>query len=785
MKSILLLLCLSLIMPCPNVQAQPYHFDAEVEKFTGPSTEKAETGIFSDAVYVMTDTESEDEIKVMIKNNGSLHITGVKAHFSVFIENTEGEFEESVFENDVYFDLVSGDSIEVGIEIGPDENQFMPRPYEILIGLGEEYSPAEFFSTMTGNVTPRYKVAVELENDENIANNKIEETFRFFIKKSELNLLVSVENSFQDISASSIRDEIAGRLNADSLIAAVNGAGFTNHNNDEYDILDRKGWYEKSIDYTLYQTIFWADGDDKPLDRTEKDNIEEFLSGGDMNSKKQIVVCSQELSREMLKENEHKDVSYLQDHFAANICPYDNPLGENESNDGNSIIGETVGRYLIFNIKSTEFEGDAEPYCGLVNLYPSGVGMARNAFIYDKHPTDELIDAAGIAKTTLTQNILYTAVDWRHFEDSELLLRAALDYFNLNNGMTLNSYLCSFAIQGDSKKYVYPGDSLKLKFNWSSDIEEMQADIKVQDFINNVTKTVKSAASGYAEYNTAISIDAEPDYNEIYFTYPSVVTTYSGIVVQKYGTSKARIFIIPDTMVVEGSNEICMNDTASYEVTGADRQYLWEAENGEIIGDNDQKTVSVKWTASGPAKLNLTQTYLPTNLIKYAEYDVNVLPPPEKPVISSSGDTLFSSYSFGNRWFLNGVELYGVEDSWFIPWANGSYSLKHTDNRGCESDFSDAYNKVGVEESAEAFLKVYPNPFRESLTFELSIDNPCRAQLKITDIFGADIEILTDEYLEPGIYSIPFNPRGLSSGVYLYYLKIGDKKFVDKIIYNK
>ena len=60
-----------------------------------------------------------------------------------------------------------------------------------------------------------------------------------------------------------------------------------------------------------------------------------------------------------------------------------------------------------------------------------------------------------------------------------------------------------------------------------------------------------------------------------------------------------------------------------------------------------------------------------------------------KPVITRSGDVLWSSAPTGNQWYLNGVAIPGAIDNGWSPRATGSYTVQATQN-GCTSPMSDS-----------------------------------------------------------------------------------------------
>ncbi len=64
----------------------------------------------------------------------------------------------------------------------------------------------------------------------------------------------------------------------------------------------------------------------------------------------------------------------------------------------------------------------------------------------------------------------------------------------------------------------------------------------------------------------------------------------------------------------------------------------------------------------------------------------------------------------------------------------------------------------------------YPNPFNPTtiITYDLPVES--RVQLKIYNLLGQAIATLVDEVKKPGEYSIRWDARNLSSGIYYYEL---------------
>lgn len=71
----------------------------------------------------------------------------------------------------------------------------------------------------------------------------------------------------------------------------------------------------------------------------------------------------------------------------------------------------------------------------------------------------------------------------------------------------------------------------------------------------------------------------------------------------------------------------------------------------------------------------------------------------------------------------------------------------------------------------------YPNPFNPETKIKFNIQKAGFVTLKIYDYLGKEISVTVNQTLQPGIYEVPFNATGLSSGVYFY--KLTTKEFTE------
>ena len=69
----------------------------------------------------------------------------------------------------------------------------------------------------------------------------------------------------------------------------------------------------------------------------------------------------------------------------------------------------------------------------------------------------------------------------------------------------------------------------------------------------------------------------------------------------------------------------------------------------------------------------------------------------------------------------------------------------------------------------------YPNPFNPSTVIKYSLDRKELVSLKILNVNGQIVRTVVDEFKIPGNYSINLKSDNLSSGIYYYQLKVGNK----------
>lgn len=419
---------------------------------------------FSDANYIMT--TAPVGVNAVIRNNGLLVSSAINATLKIMRQTPNGTFiqegptvsgpiEDLLFSEDVTMDFLTDDGINQG-----NNYEFFPKTYGDLRDDG--YTIPDQFKAMEANVTPLYKFVIEVPYDNFNANNKVEKTVRFYIRKSPIRLLISgADLPVYPISGNSTLNNIASKLNLDSLLASFKRLGWyinldLEDPRTDIDIFDRKQWEPRSINYPMYRSLFWVDGDDNVngaptrLSRYDRDHVTEFLASSSVSYKKNLVVSSQDIVR---NENGEYPEWIKNTLFVKPQTSPTSPLGDGVAYDNEYLRGIILGKEKQFLVKSTGFTGDALPYPATNTINNPGIGNTYAGTTYAKFLGDnpalnifapESQRIASFPTTYFEYNVIYTGVEWRHFGNLDDYLRGAFDFLTYHDGYIVPVNLLSF-----------------------------------------------------------------------------------------------------------------------------------------------------------------------------------------------------------------------------------------------------------------------------------------------------------------------------------------------------
>lgn len=137
---------------------------------------------------------------------------------------------------------------------------------------------------------------------------------------------------------------------------------------------------------------------------------------------------------------------------------------------------------------------------------------------------------------------------------------------------------------------------------------------------------------------------------------------------------------------------------------------------------------------------------------------------------TTAGPLKIGSMSGSNRYFngqLGKVQLYN-----FVP---DRFKRKFT-------SIPQQHNSLPQETKLGAN---YPNPFNPTTTISYQLAKAEKVTLKVYNMIGREVATLVDERQSPGSYTVNFNGKSLSSGVYIYRMRTEEKKLARKMLLIK
>lgn len=448
-----------------------YVFDLSPVTILTPRAYRDITTSFADAEHIMT--EAPVNVRVNVRNNGSIQQSGTKVFLKIYLADEFDMFGDTpILEQEVVTNIPATDNNEVDFALADGLGiDWTPMSYSDLINAGftgyRGNVPAKF-AEMTANVSPRYRIDILVGSDQENDNNKYSKNVRFYLKKTNRHIMVSSIHTSADPLTSPTALTV-GKLNYDKIIEGFSTIGFkvdTSALNPVYDfdIFDRNSWEPRAVDYTMYNFLFYSDGYEMAPTRFEKIDLYRYLDAGSERLKNNLVFSVEEWGR--LNSNsgdeDFRDV-ILRANYISN-----NPLGNGLTYDGNTIIGSNISKDFVIPIESElrDSSGTMVPYLNDVDPFPT-VSTLRN-FGSDNKPLQgeakvgyyyNLADPLdgqifGTTAITISYNVINNGVDWRHFGDIETVIRGTIDHLERNDASIVPVELTEFNAGQERKSVV-------------------------------------------------------------------------------------------------------------------------------------------------------------------------------------------------------------------------------------------------------------------------------------------------------------------------------------------
>ena len=170
----------------------------------------------------------------------------------------------------------------------------------------------------------------------------------------------------------------------------------------------------------------------------------------------------------------------------------------------------------------------------------------------------------------------------------------------------------------------------------------------------------------------------------------------------------------PAPVLTVNTPTICAGASVNLTASGA-TTYSWNTgatASSISVSPTSSTNYTITGTSSGCSKTNTTSVTVNTT--------------PSNPTITSSGNTLTSSASTGNQWYLNGVLISGATNQTYTSTQNGNYTDVITNAFNCSSSPSNTINvtTTGVDIISNINLfTIYPNPTSGLVAIDINIAN--------------------------------------------------------------
>lgn len=145
------------------------------------------------------------------------------------------------------------------------------------------------------------------------------------------------------------------------------------------------------------------------------------------------------------------------------------------------------------------------------------------------------------------------------------------------------------------------------------------------------------------------------------------------------------------------------------------------------------------------------------------------------------------------QWYYENTILPGETEPTYCMTQTGNYTLEIIDNAtGCSNTFSSdeifnpEYNCgiLGIEDLSQRSLKIYPNPFRENIHIQFSLNKNSDFRINVIDLLGRRVELDSrTEY--GGDFNQLYSFSEWNAGVYLLEIDFGDDRIYQKIVLQK
>jgi len=450
--------------------------DLAAEDIIVPFGYQATAGQYSDAEYIMAD--STVMFTGRVRNVGGLPIaantvTAVAERWNgAAWVSASGPFGGTGVSQTMSFNTAQSRDIAFGA--------FRPQTLRE-VGLNDP------FYGLNPNISPLYRLRITSSIDGNQANNTFQKIVRFYLPRSTRRMLVSVEQ-FNVVALPATPVLLSNKLNTDSLIQAMTLDHLFRADGldtlEDYDVFERDKWPVQALNFNPWRTVVWEQGSEpQGLEPEERVALKAMLNSRTQFDRAGLILAGQDVLRihdvSLSSVNgATADQDFVRNYLRAEYRGFTKPTPY----DGRTIRGAAITPGKQEMIQKTAVAADVQPTPALTRTTTLSNGIARATHYYEQQQFGQFTDsAAGVASAAATHNVVFYAIDWRHFgrlttsdasrSGAQRVLLGGLDFIN-QFGSALPIKVVTFGATPVGKKAV--------RVDWTTSSEISVASLEIE-----------------------------------------------------------------------------------------------------------------------------------------------------------------------------------------------------------------------------------------------------------------------------------------------------------------
>ncbi|HRY34166.1 MAG TPA: PKD domain-containing protein [Bacteroidales bacterium] len=219
----------------------------------------------------------------------------------------------------------------------------------------------------------------------------------------------------------------------------------------------------------------------------------------------------------------------------------------------------------------------------------------------------------------------------------------------------------------------------------------------------------------------------------------------------------------PIAAFTASSTVICAGDCISFFDQSANNPtaWSWNLQGSTVPFSTAQNPSNICYMNPGtyPVSLTVSNGNGSNTLTQQNYIQVNANPP--VPVITEVFNTLYSSASSGNQWYLNSLPIQGATGQSWVFTQNGTYHVEVTNTAGCSSmSAPHLVTTTALDHLNLQDLSVYPNPFSDRI--HIRIPSGTTRQVRLMNAAGI---LFFDGIISQAEFALP--TERLQAGLYI------------------